>query len=656
MHRVPRSRRVSSQIPGIPASGSAGVAGTSSVARVAPARALVPIAPTEPRAANPLSGTPLGRSGLDLADLLGTQDSVAARQRTPSVALEVGLERARGALLRNLAGDALAALDLVWEGARRTEEGWYLRGSALTVLGLPGESDRIAQEGLHARPGSTALRFLQSLARLALGDVAGARHALQPALQTAPNDPLLLVQQAVVQARQGDSRAADALLQRVMRMMPDHPALDYGRAAVRAATADVTRSVSRATPPLGQSVHDAYGPADGDGAWPDMGLAPSPADDAVVTVDAALVERAGDVVDGALERFGARLLHANENDVAREGRLLVRAFSAGGTLASACSAEQAHAARGLLTAVVGVLLGESGEGAPPLRALLQQIIGALRDGRTVDAERALRRAGAVAREPTVRLLQLLVGSALAHSTAATGPIGQELRSTDGRGTPANSGVAVQRVVHGVVQGIVQGVVQGPSEVTPLVPVRLGLALLTETAEERFASRGLVPSPSMSGQPAAVWQAAWQATDTAPLGQVTGSYRAVPGHHDVGEGWGAAQATAALHTTRPRTDLRSGAGVRAVALLCVGLAAAALSTGNSVVAIALGIGAAWLALRRSSSRRRSSRSRSSSVSSGGRADGPRDPLGEAGARVEEAYDVGVRDAGRYDSSHGTEPRR
>ncbi len=631
---------MSSQIPGIPASGSSGVAGATSAARIAPARALVPVAPAAPRDTNPLSGTPLGRSGLDLAELLGTHDTVAARQRTPSVALEVGLEQARGALLRNLAGDALAALDNVWEGARRTEEGWYLRGSALTVLGLPGEGDRIAQEGLQTRPASTALRFLQSLARLTVGDAAGARNALQPALHTAPHDPLLLVQQAIVQARQGDNRGAEALLHRAMRAAPEHPALDYGRGAVRAATADVTRSMSRSTPPPVEAIPGAGDPSELGGVLPGAGPARSSGTVGAAEVEVSGSDRASDVVDGALGRFGARFVQADVQDVAREGRLLIRAFSAGGTLAFACSADQAHAARGLLTTVVGVLLGESAEGAPPLRALVQQILAALRDGRTVDAERALRRAGGITREPTVRLLRLLVAGALAQTSAATrgdtraeqGELDEtslrdadgaahasgatlfpDLRSIDGRVTPTQS----------------RGMVQGQSECGPLVPVRLGLALLTETSEQRLAARGLVPSLSVSGPPEVSWPA-----DQPLLDQVTGSYRTVPGPGEVATGWGSAYATAALHTPRRNNDLHAGAGVRAVALLCVGLAAAAMSTGNSAVAIALGIGAAWLALRRSGGRGGSGR-----------------PTADAGES-----DASERGALARDAEHATEPRR
>ena len=218
-----------------------------------PSRGLVRIAPTP--GSSPVgtpveapTGTPLDRSGLNLLDLLDATDVLVERSETAPVALEVGLERARGALLRNLPGDALAALDQIWDGASRTEEGWYLRSGALTVLGLPVESERVSQEGLNVRPSSVALRFLQSLARVAVGDFTGARSTLQQAQQRTPDDVLLHVQQAIVQAKLGDTGGAELVLQRAARTSPAHPALDYGRSGVRLASSDATRQRSRATP------------------------------------------------------------------------------------------------------------------------------------------------------------------------------------------------------------------------------------------------------------------------------------------------------------------------------------------------------------------------------------------------------------------------
>src|SRR5690606_34742372 len=139
------------------------------------------------------------------------------------------LEAARGELIRNAPADALALLDEIWDGAQHTEQGWYLRGGAHAVLGLPGEAARVAQEGLALRSASPALSFLLSLARLSLGDVVGARQALTAALEQPPDEPLLLAQQAVLLARSGDVAGAQRVMQRATALHPEHPAVLYAR-------------------------------------------------------------------------------------------------------------------------------------------------------------------------------------------------------------------------------------------------------------------------------------------------------------------------------------------------------------------------------------------------------------------------------------------
>ncbi len=522
---------------------------------------MVPIAPITPTDPRPIGapGSPLGRSGLDLADLLDTPDTVTSRAQTAPVALEVGLEQARGALIRNLASDALSALDSVWEGARRTEEGWYLRSGALTLLGLPGESERVAEAGLESRPASSALRFLQSLSRLAVGDLAGARAALAPALERAPDDPLLLVQQAVLLARQGDGRGAEALLQRATRSAPEHPALGYGRAAVRTATADVTRSVSRNTPDT-------------------VDVFPSPTAD--IEGDQTSGESPRDVVGSAVAGIGARLVSGSTGDVARGARLLLRAFSAGGTLASAGGPEQSYAARALLTVLVGAVSPERTSTPTPVGALVHQIVAALRDGRSADAERLSRKAGTVTPETTTRMLQLLVRGATDELVR------------NGRGGERSAVLTPPSL---------ETVVRGEAEPGAVVPVRLGLALLEETPASRSLDR-----VAESG--------AWLAVSGGLNGrgipiirgdEITGSYVTVPGVEAITHGWAAVELTAATRTGAATVDeagddMKAGSGVRAVALICVGLAGAAMTTGHSAVAIALGLGAAWLALRRSGS--------------------------------------------------------
>jgi hypothetical protein len=515
-----------------------------------------------------------------LDGLLGTVDQIATRRPTPAVTLEIGLEQARGAILRNLGGDALAALDNVWEGARRTEEGWYLRSGALTLLGLPGESDRVADEGLLSRPDSLALRFLQSVARLAVGDIPGARAALTQASGDAPSDPLLVVQHAIVLARQGDAAGADVLLQRIARYSPDHPALDYGRAAVRLAVTDATRQTWRATPASIEVLFAADTPVAADRAQE-------------VEVQST---RSADVVDAAMQKLGARLASGASSDVAREVRVLVRAFSAGGTMVTMGSAEQAHAARVLLTTLLGVFTGDATDAPAPLRALLQQLASCVREGRASDAERLARKANAVVREPLVRLLQSLVRGAVDELT-------QRGRASDRASvpTPASTGI----------------VIHGQADPGAVVPVRLGLALLGETPASRAAARALaqqanggVPLPDAPSI---------DAYDRVyiPGLEATGRHLRITPHdgsldvygfpiHDAtvdpstGLPWNATHgwaATAVVHEpTGGAPEPVAGTAVRLAAVLCVVAAAAAVATGHSALAVALGAGAAWMAVR------------------------------------------------------------
>ena len=65
----------------------------------------------------------------------------------------------------------------------------------------------------------------------------------------------------------------------------------------------------------------------------------------------------GNVAERAMARLGARFATLSVTDAVREGRVLIRAFSAGGSMAGACTPEQAHAARGVLTAIVAPLNG-----------------------------------------------------------------------------------------------------------------------------------------------------------------------------------------------------------------------------------------------------------------------------------------------------------
>ncbi|MEQ1691891.1 MAG: hypothetical protein ABMA00_11430 [Gemmatimonas sp.] len=571
---------------------------TAGAGPVSPSHALTRTAPIDPREPATTPTHPLGRSGLDLLDVLATTDVVTHRDRTGTVALEVGLEQARGSLLRNLPSDALTALDAVWEGARKTEEGWYLRSGSLTVLGLPGESERVALEGLGLRPTSLALRFMQSLSRMSLGDLAGARAVLQPALQRAPGNPLLQVQHALLLAKQGDARSAEGLLARV-EVEPEHPAMVWGRSALRGIVADATRQRSRPTPidwpaampgvvptaaratPMASDV--IFADITGDA---DVARTPEPArarDGEAIRSEVASTEGATtDVAAAALERFGARVSMRPMAELAREARMLMRAFSAGGTLASATNAEQAHAARVVLTTFVGVASGEGAEVPAPIRDLVEQLVPLLQQGRFDEAERVLRRHSTLVREPIARLLSAIVRGGV----VAEGQRTALLRDTEStvsavRDTPSPSfSILTERMSGTPAAGM--PMVRGDMERAPVIPVRLGLSLLEETSASRAAlETGMLVSTTQSGSVTAIRNAEVE-----------------------GEGWGAAHAV--LQRSR-ESEWSDGAGVRAAALVCVALAAAALVTGHGAMAIGLAVGAVWLGLRRSG--REGERSRS-----------------------------------------------
>ncbi len=528
--------------PSISPAVSPGTAPLGPVSPVAPSTAVVPVAPTGSRGPTAPS-SPLGRSGLALLDVIGTTDLLVERTTVAPVALNVGLETARGALLRGLAAESLATLDGVWERAQRTEEGWYLRSGALTVLGLPGDAERVATEALERQPWSAALCFMQSLARLASGDLSGARSAIAAAIEQRETHPVLLMQQVIVLAQQGHRREAERRLQQLLQLFPDHPAVDVARTSLRSIAADHTRSTSRSTLSHGveeralfttgdYEVFEAFGAVVGD-------VAPDP--DVRGEWNGPIVAT---VAERAMARLGARFAMLPVTDAVREGRVLLRAFSAGGSMAGACTPEEAHAARGVLTAIVVALTNGGAparvtDGASPLEVLLSQWLPLLQAERFEDAARVLRRLGASIPDAQRRLL------------AACAPMSLESPSRDARerSVPSFGAIAYE------------GLVQGEPATGPLVPVRLGLALLDERAPVRVTPHGLSV-----------------------------------GALDVdGRGWGAALAASAAAAALPRVR-DEGAGMRIAALLCVVMAAGAGTSGAGAVAVAFAIGAAWLGLR------------------------------------------------------------
>ncbi|MES2524294.1 MAG: hypothetical protein V4617_16470 [Gemmatimonadota bacterium] len=673
-------------------------AGPAPAVPSAPSRALTRIDPAPSTGGTRASASgsaalanPLDRSGLSLLDVLGTNDVHVVRESAAPVALEVGLETARSALLRQQPVDALAALDSVWEGARQTEDGWYLRGGALLVLGLPGEGDRVAEEGIATRPASTALRFLQSLARLTLGDLQGARSTLGMALQRLPSDRLLLAQQAVLLTRAGDDDRADAAMRAASkRAAPDDAVLVYGHAAVRAAAVDRRRTDAGIDIPdasttdgvLDPSVPLALdtAPLDHEVAADSADPAPDGAARSAAGVDARTAV-ARDPVLAAVQSLGTRLAVSDADTLAREVRLLMRALSAGGSLANSSRPELSHAARSVLAVMLDVLDsygaplpspsdgpdGPDGPDAPAFASLVRDVVHAARGGNPDDALRALRRHPAIARESIGALLQSMVRGALHRRAAESSASGQSAATTAtdvgadavhemmhdhvhsaGDGEPTN-GDGHDAVHTGVHQGV------HDEQGGPIIPVRLGLRLIDESAASRAMLRGsaetgsdprvLLSTSGGSGLAAAIaaarssvrWDSGATSSDVRdatrdagrevasdPAGErlrdglhaagVMNASRA-PGARDrldaadsmdavagaVASGWAAGAARPPRRSGANGTDeesLAEGRGARVLAMLCVIVAAAAASSGYTAVAVAFGVGASWFALRRS----------------------------------------------------------
>lgn len=628
----------------MPIDRSTGVAGAGArplpplpgVRPVTPGTSLAPVAPVAPRGGG-LGEALLGRSGVALGDLLLADDELTPRQQASVVAVEMGLERARGALVRQDPGEALAALDDIWHPEQASEEGWYLRAGALTALGLPGEGDRIAGDGLLRRPESRALRFVQSLARALTGDVSGARQVLNEALERTPADPVLLAQQAVLLARQGHRSDAREVLQRLQTHHLQHPATDWARRMVRSVEADGTRRQVREFSNTLDDVFPSDVPDDlrthAPNSTPNGTPNGAPNVDAAANARPADMASSGRALDDAFRHLGRSLVRNDAQPLNAQPldaliRPLIVAVSAGGHLALSAPAEQVHAARSLL----GVLLeqpldigSEASSLRRVLRPLLQPLLQPQANSQTaplspsnllVNLQAPLRRV-APSLPPNVRtLVEALVTGALEsvmprsgeqHAPSSAGGIAGDRRTP--RATDPIRGVS----------GGYEAVLHEERDLrAPLLPVRLGLSLLEETASDRAresergaadaaASRNssaspVVPDPWRAG---AVRVADGGRTGLTPDRQLTPV--SVPGAELRGEGWGSVQAahqgipSQAGAERGPGAQERSGRQVGLAAVLLVGGAIVAVSQGATILAVALGLSAAWVGVRRGGGR-------------------------------------------------------
>lgn len=516
---------------------------------------------------------PLGRSGIDARDVLLTRDALLTRGSVTAGEVEQGLQQARGALLRRQPSEALASLDAVWQRADSSEEAWYLRSGALTVMGMPEEGDRIAGEALQQQPTSVALRLAQSVARTVQGDLGGARDALLPALDEAPDEPVLIAQRAVLNARAGRTEAADEGVRRLLTEFGAHPAHEWARSAVRQATAERVRQQAGA---LG-------------GAW-----SPNPMGDSAFT----------DVTDTLFRGLGASLPVTRAESVVQEARVLLRAFSGGGTMATVAAPEQAHAARAVLVGLIAVLTGRD-PGVRQPGVLLAQLVPLLRDARLGEAARALKRGGDAAPPAVRRLLEALVSgprlgdAPIDTDTGIEAVMESALRTARAEASATSTGAATDpRATRARESDAVADtpIVQGDDDEGAVVPLRLGLGLLRETAQDRAVRAAMADGAALTahlvddvdGRVTLGPDEPWRVIGSRlPDGTLLSA-----GAEGDGTGWGAAReaAPASAPGSPPAAN-----GMALVAVVAVLIGGAVALRGGAVAVLLLGA-VVWYALR------------------------------------------------------------
>lgn len=565
--------------------------------------ALRPVRPVEP-SAGATSGTPLSRSGISSELLFGEDaDLLVERVPVPRGAVAMGLSQARSALLRHLPTDALAALDDVWAGAEGLEEGWYLRSGALTVLGLPGEGDRVAGEGLARQPTSVALRYLQAIARLSLGDVSPAQSALSEALELAPDSPILRLVKAVLLSRQGHGEHAREIFDGVAGEVQDHPAINWARGLLRTSRADEARGLARSTSLLasgGFAAVDA-GPVElptpaardvAAGRWGSAGKPFLEQSFAAIGAELSWVENST-----GSNGESARPDSVRVNTASQSVRALRKLLASGGVLVGSATSGQVHIARSLLSQLLDAI-NRTSSGVPVVPTPVHTGNGAV----------LLFAAIAAGNLPRARRLWL-------RSAPSFAPASRPLMEALLGGMAARSG-NVEAFDSPAVGSLI---VQNGSDHQSLDPIRFGLSLLQEPPDSEpenglLTRRGITPlglegidfaekEPPASASRTVVGGTA--ASGSWPIAQ--GRTADMPGlrvGEAAGSGWGAAiaaaQATgdagrgAAAHSGSPDSGSRA---LPWVAVVCIVLAVVAGLKGYNAVAVAFAVGAAWMGLRR-----------------------------------------------------------
>ncbi|MBU6365171.1 MAG: hypothetical protein KJT01_03070 [Gemmatimonadetes bacterium] len=633
----------------LPASASPAVGGAPPAAPVAPAG--VPRIPgiAELPAAGQAPGGLLDRSGVDPRALLGTEDTVVQREAVAGGELEVGLEQARGALVRQSPAETMAILDQVWEGAQGSEEGWYLRAGALLGIGRTADGDRVAADGLAMRPESAALRFARSLARAGTGDLGAARQLLEEAMALNPDQPLLEAQHAVLQARHGDADGAWDRVEAVASRHPDHPAVVYARLAMRAIRAEARRSAPGVDVPSPPPVPDTGAPAGAAAAAQGAVMAATLAAAQVAAQaaahqgpvataapplrdperrDATDPEARGAATDAPLPDLVARLVRRVAVLLADgppatallETRRLLRAVGTRIPLTDDVTPAQEQALRALMAAVIDALADgpRARDEGDPLRRLVLQLVPTVQQRRDDEAARLLFRL-----QRTVSPLQLRLLEAFAlgdRPLADRFPAGADPSPPEAPVTPAGGVEPATPAGEPLVSGAPWTERSPAGGGDLLLPVRLGLSLLEETAAMRAAARQQARAAEQDAVREALAAAERAAEQEADPDSARSANGEQPGAGDEAEGGappplepGMAIPTS-LHwqdgrvvdftarSPRTRPSVRrwhppaegEGRATQRAGLLFAAGAVVAAAIGFSGAGLALGVGAAFLA--------------------------------------------------------------
>lgn len=639
----PADRPLSATVP------NSGTGASDTTSDLSGVPAIRPVLPADDRTAGRMFDP--SRTGVDLSALLRAgADHLVPREQPGAVELAAVLERARAALVRGDPGSTLAALDEAWDGAMRTEGGWYYRAAALALLGLPGDADRVLSQALIPRGGSVALLFLLSVVRSGLSDPRGSRDALASALARSPVHPVLHAWSAVLTARAGDRAGALQRLASIPVGEQSSALLAWARQAVTSATVNAARASTPWSAPV-------------------VSATPMPAP---VTP-----------LQHALQSLGAQLAHGALVDVRRDVRSLLQSVATGGAFDQASRPDSLAAVRSVLAAMLGVLAREHGEpdnaidhdraprgrlfdgavndpGATAGRALgahtdphgrwhvsptaddalhppaypstgtRSALLLALRAGNSDVADTLLQKLPANESASIVDALKHVVAGARNGPTlpnadtmvnAGRPPRGANTGS-DSAASVAECGEDDGRTMnnHGVVQSSATRLAD------PLIaPVRIGLSLLV--AQSHRAEANAAVHGALSDLPHVATAVARNGTDVSALSQ--SSLFAATGMGATGTGMpfdqgssaaaalaaGAAGMRHAPYQGAPGTPpvvhgqsrydelsladaFESGKRLRALALGCMALAFAAMIYGYGAAAIALAGGASWLALRSS----------------------------------------------------------